>query len=89
MKFLSTDDTALATYLYLNNVDFIKGTVRTEVKKRRAFIFKEQAGIYKMIDDFYNNRVVVKPLDYQQARSQISKWLKTDITNIKIKTKKE
>lgn len=84
MKLLTTDDTALAAYLYLMGVDFLKGTVKTEIKNRRAFVFKKQDGIYKMIEDFYQRETKVAPLDFQEARSQITKWLKTDI-NIKIK----
>lgn len=83
---LTTDDTALAAYLHLKGVYFIHGTIQTEVKKRRAFVFKEQDGIYKMIKDFYSREATVSPLDFQESRSQITKWLKNDITNtIKIK----
>ena len=83
---LTTDDTALAAYLHLNGVNFIHGTIQTEVKHRRAFVFREQDGIYKMIQEFYDREAMVTPLDFQEARSQITKWLKNDITNsIKIK----
>lgn len=86
MKLLTTDDTALAAYLHLKGVRFIHGTIRTEEKKRRAFVFDEEDGIYKMIDEFYSRSAMVTPLDFQEARSQITKWLKNDITNsIKIK----
>lgn len=86
MKLLTTDDTALAAYLHLMGVDFVHGTIQTEVKHRRAFVFKEQDGVYKKIQEFYSREATVTPLDFQEARSQISKWLKNDITNsIKIK----
>lgn len=83
---LTTDDTALAAYLNLIGVEFIPGTIQTEVKHRRAFVFKEEDGVYKKIEEFYSRKAIVTPLDFQESRSQITKWLKNDITNtIKIK----
>lgn len=85
---LTTDDTALAAYLNLLGVEFIHGTIQTEVKHRRAFVFKSEEGIYKKIDEFYSRETKVTPLDFQESRSQVTKWLKNDITNA-IKIKKE
>lgn len=85
---LTTDDTALAAYLNLKGITFIHGTIKTEVKKRRAFVFKEDDGVYKMIQEFYQREAMVSPLDFQESRRQVSTWLKNDITN-SIKIKKE
>ena len=88
MKYKTTDDTALAAFLYLNDVNFLEGTVKTNHPKRRAFVFNDFEGLSDLVDSFYNRTEQVAPLDFQEARATISKFLKTDLSHkIKIKTK--
>lgn len=88
MKYKTTDDTALAAFLYLNDVDFLQGTVKTDHPKRRAFVFHDFEGLSELVESFYNRTQQVAPLDFQEARAAISKFLKTDLSHkIKIKTK--
>jgi hypothetical protein len=51
-------------------------------------VFKSEDGIWKKIEEFYSRETQVAPLDFQESRSQVTKWLKNDITNA-IKIKKE
>lgn len=87
MRYKTTDDTALAAFLYLQGVHFLHGTIRTDHPKRRAFVFKDTPELSKMISSFYNREEQVAPLDFQEARAAISKYLKVDLSaKIKIKT---
>lgn len=88
MKYKTTDDTALAAFLYLNDVEFLQGTVKTDHPKRRAFVFHDFEGLSELVESFYNRTQQVAPLDFQEARAAISKFLKTDLSHkIKIKTR--
>lgn len=88
MKYKTTDDTALAAFLYLHDVKFIHGTVKTDHPKRRAFVFHDFDGLSELVDSFYNRTEQVAPLDFQEARATISKFLKVDLSHkIKIKTR--
>ena len=83
----TTDDTALAAFLYLHDVQFERGTVPTPHPKRRAFVFKDFDGLAKLVESFYNRSEQVAPLDFQEARAAISKYLRVDLSDkIKIKT---
>lgn len=87
MRYKTTDDTALASFLYLHDVKFLHGTVPTDHPKRRAFVFEDFDGLAELVEAFYNRTEQVAPLDFQEARAAISKYLKTDISSkIKIKT---
>ena len=82
----TTDDTALAAFLYLKGVHFLHGTVKTDHPKRRAFVFKDTPDLSNHISSFYNRSEQVAPLDFQEARAAVSKYLKTDLSQkIKIK----
>lgn len=87
MRYKTTDDTALAAYLHLKGVKLLHGTIETSNKKRRAFIFEDFDGLLKLVDSFYNRTEQVAPLDFQEARAAITKYLKVDLSSkIKIKT---
>lgn len=88
MKYKTTDDTALAAFLYLNDVDFLHGTISTSHPKRRAFVFTDFEGLSELVESFYNRTQEVAPLDFQEARAAISKFLKIDLSH-KIKIKME
>lgn len=88
MVYKTTDDTALAAFLFLYDVKFLKGTIPTEHPKRRAFVFEDFEGLSKLVDSFYNRTEQVAPLTFQEARAAISKYLKQDLST-KIKIKKE
>ena len=83
----TTDDTALAAYLLLHDIKFLHGTIATSHPKRRAFVFHDNEQLDKLVEAFYNRTKQVAPLDYQEARATVSRYLKTDISHkIKIKT---
>lgn len=83
----TTDDTALAAFLYLKGVHFLHGTIQTNHRKRRAFVFKDSSELSNLVSSFYNREEQVAPLDFQEARAAISKYLKVDLSSkIKIKT---
>ncbi len=87
MKYKTTDDTALAAFLFLHDVQFVSGTVKTAHPRRRAFVFHDFEGLSELVDSFYNRTEHVAPLDFQEARAAISKFLKVDLSDkIKIKT---
>lgn len=88
MKYKTTDDTALAAFLYLNDVQFLNGTINTSHPKRRAFVFHDFKGLSDLVDSFYNRSQEVAPLDFQEARAAISKFLKIDLSH-KVKIKME
>ncbi len=83
----TTDDTALAAFLFLHDVEFKQGTIPTSHPKRRAFVFRDFDGLDKLVQSFYNRSEYVAPLDFQEARAAISKYLRVDLSDkIKIKT---
>lgn len=82
MKHFLTDDTALASYLYLQGITIIEGTLENpNHRRRRYFVFREEPRITQLQEEFYGRVSVVVPLDYQEARTHISRFLKVDIEN--------
>lgn len=77
-----TDDTALAQYLYLRGIGLLEGTIpNPNHNKRRFFIFEAHKAIPKLREEFYNRTSLVVPLEYQEARTHISRFLKVDLPN--------
>lgn len=77
-----TDDTALAQYLYLRGVGILEGTIHNpNHNRRRFFVFEQHDEIPALREEFYNRTSVVVPLDYQEARTYISRFLKIDLSN--------
>lgn len=84
MKYYPTDDTALASFLYLKGVKIVQGTTpNPKHPRRRFFIFIEDGKLADLIKQFYERRALVVPIEYQEARTYISRFLKVDIKNPK------
>lgn len=79
-KYFTTDDTALATYLYMKGVTIMEGTTTNPAhRKRRMFIFINEPKVKSLQHKFYGRTATVIPLDYQEARAHISRFLKLDV----------
>lgn len=79
-KYFVTDDTALATYLYLCGMEFVKATlVNRNNPRRKKFIIFDTPERPQMEDEFYKRTTKVTPLDYHEARVEISRLLKKTV----------
>lgn len=79
-KYFFTNDTALAAYFYLRGYEFIQGTLWGDDRRRKQYIIHDQPGRGKDEEDFYLRRTAVIPLDYQDARVAVSRFLKTRVS---------
>lgn len=78
-KYFLTDDTALAAYLYLCGMKFVEATVWESGSSRKKYIVFDTDERVKMEEDFYLRRTVVAPMDYHDARVNVSRYLKRQI----------
>lgn len=76
MEYFVTDDTALAAYLYLCGLEFMPCTIWDEGSRRKKYIVYDKPERQKMEEDFYLRRTHVAPMDYHDARVAVSKYLK-------------
>lgn len=76
MKYFITDDTALAAYLLICGLDFVKGTIWDDKSRRKKYIIYDTPERPQMEEDFYLRRTTVAPMDYHDARIAVSKYLK-------------
>ena len=85
MKVFLTDDTGLAAYLHLRGVRVLEGTVANpENRRRRFFVFETHEIIPRLKDEFYaRSPVLLSPLEYTEARTYISRFLKLDLDKSK------
>lgn len=85
MKVFLTDDTGLAAYLYLRGVHILEGTVANpENRRRRFFVFETHEVISRLKEEFYaRSPVLMSPLEYTEARTFISRYLKQDLDKAK------
>lgn len=85
MKYFLTDDTGFAAYLYLRGLHILEGTIENpEMRRRRFFVFEQHEIIAKLKEEFYaRSPVLLSPLEYTEARTYISRFLKQDIDKSK------
>lgn len=76
-----TDDTALATFLYMKGFTFIEATLTNRNNpKRKKFIMYDRPDREQLEDDFYKRRpMLVAPLDYHDAKVAVSRFLRTTV----------
>lgn len=80
-----TDDTALAAYLYLCGMKFIEATIWAETSSRKQYIVLDAPERAKHEEDFYLRKTVLSPLDYHDARITVSRYLKRQIRDPRLK----
>lgn len=80
-KYFITDDTALAAYLYLCGLIFIEATIWSHDSHRKRYIIKDVPERPKMEEDFYLRRTAVAPMDYHDARVEVSRYLKRQVND--------
>ncbi len=85
-KFFVTEDTAFAAYLYLLGYQFKQGTVWTENSYRKKYVVFDDDKRVEHEEDFYLRRTSVAPLDFQDARIQVSKFLRREIRDPRMPT---
>lgn len=84
MRAFLTDDTALAAYLYYKGIKIHEGTVENPThRKRRFFVFDTDPRIKELREEFYNRSGYVVPLEYSEARTLISRYLKFNFSKEK------
>ena len=85
MKHFLTDDTGFAAYLYLRGLTILEGTVgNPRFRRRRFFVFEMHEMIPRLKEEFYaRSPVLIAPLEYTEARTYISRYLKQDIDKSK------
>lgn len=80
MTYFLTDDTPLASYLYLKGETIMEGTLENpNHKKRRLFIFQKTRDLMQNRQDFYDRVTTVEPLEYMESRRHISRYLKVTV----------
>lgn len=80
MKYFVTDDTALASYLYLCGMRFEPGTIWGDDSRwRKKYVIHDTPERPKYEEEFYLRQSHVVPLDYNDARVAVSKLLKRKI----------
>nr|DAM45402.1 MAG TPA: hypothetical protein [Caudoviricetes sp.] len=83
MKYFTTDDTALAAYLYLCGMEFVQATVYLdEFHRRKSYIIKDEPDRKRHEEDFYLRKTAVPPLDYNDARVRVSRFLRNTVDDI-------
>lgn len=78
-KYFITDDTALAAYLLLCGLGFVEATIWQTGSQRKKYVIIDSPKRIKMEEDFYLRKTVVAPMDYHDARIEVSKYLKRRI----------
>ena len=82
VEYFVTDDTALATYLYLKGMQFIEATLTNrDDPKRKKFIMIDAPERPQFEHEFYNRTSLVVPLDYHDAKVAVSRFLKTTVSD--------
>lgn len=78
-KYFVTDDTALAAYLYLCGMKFVEATIWDTGSHRKKYIIFDDTDRVQKEEDFYLRRTTVAPMDYHDARVNVSRFLKREI----------
>lgn len=68
-NFTYTPDIELASTLVCKGFEIV--SIDLVTPNKATFIFKRSAGIDAVIDDFWGNRLEVKPLEFAAARKQL------------------
>lgn len=79
MKYYITDDTSLAAYLYLLGYEFKEGTIWSSETYRKKYVLIDDAERLRHEEDFYMRKTSVAPLDFEDARVRVSRFLKREI----------
>lgn len=88
VEYFVTDDTALATYLYLKGLQFIEATLTNrDNPKRKKFIMIDTPERPTFEQEFYSRTSLVVPLDYHDAKVAISRFLKVTVADPRPPTK--
>lgn len=89
VEYFVTDDTALATYLYLKGMQFVEATLTNrDNPKRKKFIIIDEPIRPQLEEEFYSRTSVVVPLDYHDAKVAVSRFLKVTVTDPRPPTEK-
>lgn len=78
-KYFITEDSALAAYLYILGYKFKEGTIWTEDRFRKKYVILDDSARPRHEEDFYLRTTSVAPLDFQDARIAVSKYLRREI----------
>lgn len=78
-KYFVIDDTALAAYLLMCGLRFVEATIWEPGSRRKKYIIFDTPERPKMEEDFYLRRTTVAPMDYHDARVEVSKYLRRRI----------
>lgn len=79
-EYYVTDDTALAAYLYLNGLVFIKATiVNKQEPLRKKYVMYDSPEREQLVDEFYKRETHVVPLDYYDARVKVMRFLRVTV----------
>lgn len=81
-KYFFTDDTALAAYFYYCGLKFEPFTIAIAPgEKRKKYVIFDTKERQKIELEFYRRETVVPPLDYNDARVAVSRFLRKTITD--------
>lgn len=83
-KYFVTNDTALAAYLLLCGLEFLEATIWDDSKMKRYVIY-DTPERPKMEEDFYLRKTAVAPMDYHDARVTVSRYLKRQIDDPRLR----
>lgn len=88
IEYFVTDDTALATYLYVKGLQFVEATLTNRNNpKRKKFIIIDTPDRPMYEQEFYSRTSLVVPLDYHDAKVAISRFLKVTVPDPRPPTK--
>lgn len=81
VEYFVTDDTALATFLYMNGFKFIEATLTNRNNRnRKQFIMYDRADREQLEHEFYSRKQIsMAPLDFHDAKVAVTRFLKVTV----------